>query len=127
MFLVAVADHRIPPCCLSGSWSSHPQFRVDFLNRKRGVVVQLPVSLLPGVSGPEIQVGFIPYFEVPLRNLVDAVAFNQVLHEGGYQTIPAAPILWRRNIGLVPERMKNGPGCQFIWHKADLNERPHAI
>ena len=41
--------------------------------------------------------------------------------------IPPVPIFWRGHVGLVPERMQELFGRQFLGREAQLNERPYAI
>src|SRR5580698_4610228 len=91
------------------------------------MVVELPVSRLPKISGPKIQVGFVPNLEIPLRDFVDAVAIDQVFGERGDEVFPLAPILWRRHVGLVPESMQGVMSSQLLRHEAQLNKRSHVF
>src|SRR5260370_2600957 len=127
MFIGTVADQRVNPRGLRGSWPAHSQPLIYFLNRNRGVVIQFPVSILFWLSCPKINIGLIPYFEIPLRNFIDAVAIHQMVGKCVDQIIPAVPVRWRRDIALIPEGVKQIAGCQLVGHKTDLHKRPDSI
>src|SRR6185437_6182622 len=54
--------------------SADPQAGTDALEIARGVIVKLEVAFLAGRAAPEIEIRLVPYLEIPLRNLIDAVA-----------------------------------------------------
>ena len=73
--------------------TAYAQARTDLLEVAGGVVVELEVGLLAGHSTPEVDVGLIPDFEVPGRDLIDAVAVHEVLCEVRHQVVPALEAL----------------------------------
>ena len=92
------------------------------------MVIEIEVGLLARDAVPEIDVGFVPDFEVPLRDFVDAIAIDEVLGEVGHQVVPSLHALRRRNILLVPEGMKGiGIEGELLGHEADFDEGPHAV
>src|ERR1700722_2514470 len=99
-------DKSVDPSRLCGSWASHAQPLIHTLDCPRSVIVKLPVASLLWLSAPEIEIRFVPDFKVPLRNFVDAVAFNQMLGECGDKVVPFAPVLWRRDVRPVPENVQ---------------------
>src|ERR1700738_4941016 len=77
--------------------------RTDCFESAGGVVVKLKVAGLPGDAVPEVDVGFVPYFEVPLRYLVDSIAIYEVLGEVGHEIVPSLHALRRGDVRLLPE------------------------
>ena len=75
----AMTDEGANPRRLRGRGATDPQSRTDRFDGERGVVVQIPVAGLLGLSGPKIEVRLVPHFEIPLRNLINAVAVDQML------------------------------------------------
>ncbi len=98
--LGAVANEAVHPGGLRGRWSANAQPRIDSFYRAGRVVVELVVRLLFRIARPEIKVGLVPDFEIPLRDFVDAVAINEMLGEMGNQIAPFVPIFRRGNDGL---------------------------
>jgi hypothetical protein len=92
-----VGDHVADPGGLRGSGASDADARVDAFEGAGGVVVQLEVGLLGGAASPEIDVGLVPDFEVPLRDFIDAVALDEVLGEGDDEGVPPSPWAERRS------------------------------
>ncbi len=122
-----VGDHVADPGGLSGGWASDADARVDGFEGAGGVVVELEVGLLRGAAGPEIDVGLVPDFEVPLRDFIDAVALDEVLGEGGHESVPFSVVLGRRDDLLVPEGVVVEPRGKLFGHEADLDEGADAV
>jgi hypothetical protein len=79
-------------------------------------------------AAPKIDVRLIPDFEVPLRNLVDAVTFDQVLGEMRHQSIPGFETFRRRDIRLVPEGVEGvWIEGQLLWHEAYFDHRTDTV
>ncbi len=92
------------------------------------VRVEIEITLLARNAIPEIDIRLVPHLEIPLRDFINTVTIDQVLREVLYQVVPAFHALRRRNILLVPERMQRiRIEGQLLRHKADLDQRPHAI
>ena len=91
------------------------------------MIVKLEICRLLRISHPEIEIGFVPDFEVPLLDFINAVAVHQVLGELVNQVVPFVPIFRRRNVLLVPEGMRRILRRQFLGHEAQLNKRTHPI
>src|SRR5579872_6306223 len=99
----AMFDKGVYPCSLCAGWSSHTKPLVYALNCSRRVIVKLPVGCLLGLAAPKIQIRFVPNFEVPLCNFIDAITVDQMFRKRGDEVVPLVPILGRRNIRPVPE------------------------
>ncbi len=91
------------------------------------MVVELEVGLLRGAASPEIDVGLVPDFEVPLRDFIDAVALDEVLGKGGDEAVPLRVVLGRRDDLLVPEGVVVEARGKFLGHEADLDEGANAV
>ena len=59
------------------------------------MIVELEVGGLLGLAGPEVDVGLVPHFEVPLGDFVDAVAIDQMLGELVDEVVPFRPVFRR--------------------------------
>lgn len=68
--IVRVLDKLINPRGLCRRRSADADPRTHTFQRTSRVVVKIEVTLLLGRACPEIDVGFIPDFEIPLRNLI---------------------------------------------------------
>src|SRR5579872_4218279 len=99
-------DKSIDPGCLCGSRASDSQPLTYALDCLRCVIVKLPVAGLLGLAAPKIEIRFVPDFKVPLRNFVDAVAFDQMFGECSDKVNPLGPILGRRDVWPVPENVQ---------------------
>jgi hypothetical protein len=110
VLLRRVLNHRRNPCRLRGRWPTDAQARAHGFDVTRGVVIQLEVRFLLRDSRPEVEVGLVPDFEVPVGDLVYAVALDQVLSELSDQVIPLGVVLGRRDIRVIPERVQIRPG-----------------
>ena len=88
----------IGPGGLRGRRSAYAESGVDCLDRARRVVVELEVGGLLGIAAPEIDVGLVPDFEVPLRDFVDTVAFDEMLRELRDQVVPLRVVLGRSDV-----------------------------
>src|SRR5438045_1888784 len=77
-------------------------------------------------SGPEeLQVGFVPDFEVPVLNFLDPVPVDTVLSEAPDQLSPLRHFTWRSFVPLVEEGSV-APTGQRSRHKAQFHKRPYA-
>src|ERR1700727_2181384 len=84
--------------------------------------IQFKILALAWDAIPEIDIRRTPSLLVPLRDLVDAVALNQVLRELRHQGIPGFETPGGRDVRLVPEGME----CvwvegKLLWHEAYLD------
>ena len=78
----------------------------------RAVIVKLPVGCLPGLSGPEIEIGFVPNLEIPLRNFIDTVAIDQMLRKRGIRSSHLAQSFGGETFGLYQKV------CRLFWQPA---------
>ena len=124
--LLGVADHFAYPRRLRRCRAAHAQRRRNRLDVAGGVVVKLEVGWLLRRAAPEVEVGFVPDFEIPLRNFINTVALHEVLGELRDQVVPLRIILRRRDVGVVPERLQVRSRSQLVGHEAELNKRLHA-
>ncbi len=72
----AMFYENIHPCSLGGCGTSHAKPGIHLLNGASSVIIKLPVGCLFRLACPEINVGFIPDFEIPSCNLIDAVSLD---------------------------------------------------
>src|SRR5206468_4525561 len=82
------------------------------------VEIGLPVGLLPEA----VEVGLVPYLEIPAAHLVLAVALLEMADEGGDQVVPGLG-LRMRGIAVPPEDFVFG-GLQRLRREAQLDEWP---
>src|SRR5271165_5323241 len=75
--LDGMLDHGISPSRLRRGRPADPEPLVDGLNGASGVVIQFEVGFLLGTAGPEVDVGLVPYFEIPRRYFVDPITLDQ--------------------------------------------------
>ena len=66
VLLGAVLDEGIGPGGLRRCRTAHAKSRVHPLHRRYRMIVKFPVSRLFWLADPEIDIGFVPDFEVPL-------------------------------------------------------------
>ena len=85
----------IYPCRLGRRRAAYAEPAIRLLDCGRCVIVKLPISWLFRVASPEIDVGLIPDFEVPVCDLVDAISLDQMPSKSRNELVPFVPILWR--------------------------------
>jgi len=78
-----VRDETVDPGGLRCCGPSDAQPVVHAFYASRGSIIKLVVSLFLGIAHPEINVGLIPHFEIPVGDFVDAVAVHQMLRKMG--------------------------------------------
>src|SRR4030088_1015870 len=111
-----------------GRRAANTQPRINLLEIERRVIVQFEVAFLSRDAAPKINIRFVPYFEVPLRNFVDAVSIDKVLREMSHQAIPLLHAFWWRHIWLIPEWMQRiWVKCELLWHKAHFHDWAYSI
>src|SRR5580692_5638187 len=89
----------------------------------RSVIVEIPIGGLLRYSSPEVQVGFVPYFEFPRADLVDSIASDEVSGKCTNHFVPELVIFRRRNNRVIEERMESAwIGGQLSRHEAQFNE-----
>src|SRR5271155_3687348 len=116
------------PCSRSRSGAANTQPRADTLQIVCRVIIQFKVAFLSRNATPEINIWFVPNFEVPLRNLIDTISIDKMLREMSHQAIPPLHAFGRRHIWLVPEWMQRiWVKRKLLWHKANFNDRSHAV
>src|ERR1700731_797089 len=120
-------DKGIDPRGLRRGRTADPQTGIHALDGSGSMVIEFPVRGLPGIPCPEIQIGFVPDLEVPLCDFIDTVAIDQMLSKYGNEVAPFIPVLWRRNVRLVPEAMQSVLSRQLLRHEAELDKRLHAV
>ena len=121
-------DEVVDPGGLRGGGSADAQLRADSLDALGGVIVELEVGGLFGLAGPEVDVGLVPDFEVPLRHFVDAVAVDQVLGElRRSRSSHLAQSLGGETFCLYQKACRRRVGGQLFRHEAQLDEGPDAV
>ena len=88
VFLGNVREKVVDPMSGRRRRAADAETRVDGFQRASGVIVEFELSGLLGVAGPEVDVGLVPDFEIPLRDFVDAVAVDQKLREVVNEEVP---------------------------------------
>src|SRR5712664_4768930 len=128
IFSLAVREEAVVPSGLRGCRPSDSQAGADALESASGVIVQIVVRGLLWVTRPKVDIGLIPYFEIPLCDLILAVSLHQMPRERLDKLLPFAPVLWRSNILLVPERVQGVRiGGELLGHEAQFDERTHFV
>jgi hypothetical protein len=113
---------RDPLGCGSGG-TAYSEARADGLECASGVIVEIEVRLLSRDAVPEVDVGFIPHFEVPLGDFLDAVTVNEVLGEVLDEVIPSLHALWWRDILFIPKGVKRvWVEGELLGHETDFDE-----
>ncbi len=79
MLFGAVTDERVNPCGLRGCRAADPQLLIYFFHCERRMVVEIPISFLLRIARPKINIGFVPDFEIPLRDFIEAIAIYEVM------------------------------------------------
>src|SRR5215472_15031278 len=128
MILCSIVEELRYPRRRCGCRSTNAQARRYRFQCTRRVRIQVEVGLHTGNTTPEVDIRLVPYFEVPLRNLINPKVVNEILCERTDQIIPSLHALRRRDILLVPEGMQViRIERQLLRHEADLNNRPHTL
>src|SRR6185437_5478716 len=127
IFGAEVEEFRDPRGSGSG-WASYSEAWADGLQVARGVGVEVEVRFLAGNAAPEVDVGFVPDFEVPLGDFLDAVAVDEMLRESLHQLIPLLHALGGRDVLLVPEGVEVvGIEGKLFGHEADFDHGADAV
>ncbi len=75
-----------------------------------------------GLPHPEVEVGFVPDFELPGGDFVDAVARDEMGGEGFDHRVPEGVVLGRRVVGIADEGVEEvGVGGHLLGHEAELD------
>ena len=112
----------------AGGGAADAQAWIDGFERAGGVLVELEVRTVARDASPEVDVGLVPDFEVPLRDFVDAVAIDEVVSEGGDEGVPALEGFGRGDVGLVPEGVQRvGIEGELLRHEGDLDDGADAF
>ena len=121
---VHVFQERRNPRRLRGCRTAHANLRTHRFQRAHGVVVQFEIGRLLGIAAPEIDIGFVPYLEIPARDFIDAVAIDEVPRERLDHGVPFRIAFRRHHVGAVPERVVlRRIGTQRLRHEAQFDER----
>ena len=128
LVLRAVTDKGVGPGRLGRGGAADAQARAYCLKGARDVIVKLEVSGLFRIARPKIEIRLVPNFKVPLRDLIDAVAVDEVLGELGDEIVPLIPVFGWRDVLLVPESMKRVlVRGQCFGHETQFDERTHPV
>src|SRR5579859_2021838 len=76
IFFFAVGEETVGPGGLRGGRPTDTQTGADLLDGAGGVVVQIVIGGFLGLAGPEIDIGLVPDFEIPVSYFVFAVAID---------------------------------------------------
>ncbi len=121
-------EEAIDPSSLCGGGPADAEARVDALDGPGGVVVEIVISGFLRIAGPEVYVGLVPDFEIPLGDFVDAVALDEMAGEILDELFPLVPVFRRGNILLVPESMKRaGVGGELFGREAEFDKGTNVI
>jgi hypothetical protein len=101
-------------------WPADEQALVHVLDRAGRGLVEAEVLLLR--ARPEdLEVRLVPDLEAPPRDLVDAVAVDEVPGEAGVELRPAIPVVRRRDDPAVLEDRLVGLAGEVARHERDLD------
>src|SRR6266702_1352801 len=79
---LCVSEERRYPGRLRSGWAPDLQALRDPFDRACGVIVKFEICWLLRVALPEVNVGLVPYFELPCSDFIDAVTLDQVPGQG---------------------------------------------
>ncbi len=122
-----MGNHRVDPRCLGSGRTAYTQSRTHSFYCPRGMIVQLEVGGLRRPASPEIDIRFVPDFEIPACHFIDAVAIDQVLRERLHQRSPLVVVRGRRHDLLVPEGVIVQPRSHLFGRKTQLDKRLDAV
>src|SRR5262249_39539373 len=83
--LFAIADESVSPRSLGGRMSANADLWAGSLESARSVLVELPVGVLPRIAAPEIEIGLVPDFEIPLAHFLDAISAHEMFGQSRHQ------------------------------------------
>src|SRR5712692_9922981 len=116
-------QEAVHPGSLRRGGAAHAEARAHALDGARGAVVKLVVGGFFRIASPEVNVGLIPHFEIPLRDFLDAVARDKMPRKVLNELLPFVPVFRRRNVLFVPEGMERVRiGGKLFGHEAELDE-----
>src|SRR6266478_603634 len=116
-------QEAVHPGSLRRGGAAHAEARAHALDGARGAVVKLVVGGFFRIASPEVNVGLIPHFEIPLRDFLDAVARDKMPRKVLNELLPFVPVFRRRNVLFVPEGMERiRIGSELFGHEAELDE-----
>src|SRR6266481_1529495 len=123
-----MSKETVDPDGLCGGGAADAEAGADALGGARGAIVELIVSGLLRIAGPEVDVRLVPDFKIPLRDFVFAVTRDEMTCEVFDELLPLVPVLGRRDILLVPESVKGaGIRGELLGHEAELDERADVV
>jgi len=115
--LNGVLNETIDPGGLRRSGSTHAQPAIHALQGSRGCIIKLVISLFLRIAHPKINIRLVPDFEVPVGNLINAVALDKVLRKMSDQVVPFVYIFRRRNDRLYQNACSLGCAASFLGMK----------
>src|SRR6266700_3413327 len=128
VFLLAVRQEAVHPGGLRRGRAANAATRAHAFDGAGSAILELVVGGFLRATGPEINIGLVPDFEIPLRDLVDTVALDEMAREILDELFPLGPIFWRRDVLLVPKRMKRvWVGGKLLGHEAEFDKRTNMI
>src|SRR6185437_10311357 len=95
--LDAMRNEFINPCSLSCGRTSDNQPGICTLDRASRHIIEFEICGVFGIARPEIDVGLIPYFKVPVRDFFLSVSIYKVFAEVVDKVIPLSPVFRWRN------------------------------
>ena len=117
-----VVEEVRDPARRRGRRAADEQPGVDALDGLDGEVVELEV--LVARAGPEdLEVGLVPDLEAPARDLVDAVALDEVLGQVAAQRAPRLPVVGHADAGAVLEHRRFRIRGELPGHERELDHR----
>ena len=120
LFCLQCCEEGCDPGGLRGGGATDEEAVAYFFDGESGVVVELEVSWLLRVADPEVDVGFVPYFEAPLGYFFDAVAVDEVLGEGGDHGVPERVVLGGETFCLY-QKACSAAGSEAIFFGMKLS------
>ena len=85
-------------------------------------IVQVVVGFLFRLSGPEVDVWFVPNLEVPIRHFLDAVPLYQVAREKENELVPLPGIARGSHVRMIPKWVRAWSFCHLLRHKAEFDK-----
>src|SRR6267143_3134911 len=121
-------EEAVHPGGLCRGRAADAETRAHAFDGARSAIVELVVGRFFRIADPEVNVGLVPNFEIPLRDFVEAVPLDEMAREILDELLPFVPILGRRDVLLVPESMQRvRVRGELLGHEAELDKWTNVI
>src|SRR5260221_183229 len=106
---VDISEQAIRQGGLDSCRPTNAKAGTDSFDGQSSGIVELVIGGFLRITGPEVDVGLVPNFEIPRGYLVLAVTFDKMTREIFDELLPLIPIFGGSDVLFVPE------GMQHVW------------